>query len=421
MKLEYIASALNFVWLGGLETKYTPEVAAEISRVTHLINTWDDDHKYGVLFNAYAEPRMGKIMNDFFSPHTIQGDSGGLQMITLGHTPTPELRKKVYEIQAKHCTHGMCFDEIPIKSTGRTELINHGSRLYDKSMVPECAKQTALNIIEQVETFDKLNSDCKVFMIIQGNCLETYQYWVDETLKHMPKDIIGKLHGIASGGGCLGNDFLEDVERYFTLSHIEAPDNLKQNFHLLGVGSPNRIVTLARMNHLFDKDVNISYDSTKHTGGITRAQLQLGHRIVSIGSRQRNHIYMDIVNKFLAFQGILGYDFVENDLYEVLLMTAVERYAKYGEPETNLEYTFKTNILRYALLSFSIRNMFDVISHAQRGEFVKTGHKEANLSTLSMINSVSDFNAWKREFGSRMDSKRVVSTETMGSCLSEFF
>jgi len=422
MKLEYVASALNFVWLGGLESHYTPEVAKEISRVTDAINSWDSEHKFGVLFNAYAEPRVGQLMNDFFSPYTIQGDSGGLQMITLGHTPTPELRKKVYEIQAKYSTHAMCFDEIPLRTTGNAQFVNSDNRAYDKSMVEACAKQTALNIIEQVEYFDSVGTKAKPYLIIQGNDFETYQYWTDEIIKDLPKDIIGQLHGIASGGGCLGNDALEDVERYFTLSHLEAPEHLLKNFHLLGVGAPNRIVTLAKLHHLFADDVNISYDSTKHTGGITRAQIQIGHRCVDIGSRQRNAKYISIVEKFDKFQREkLGYSFDENFIFEVLMNTAEERYAKHGQPKDNLEYTFNSNYLRFALLAFSVYNMFDVIHHIRHDKVVKTNHNDAYLNTLKMIKDVNGFNQWKKDFGRYFPSRRVKVVGDENSSLENFF
>lgn len=420
MKLEYISSAMNYVWVGGLETCYTDEVIAELDRVTKIINTWDDDHKFGVLFNAYAEPRMGEVMTDFFSSTTIQGDSGGLQMISLGHTPTPALRSKVYEIQAKYATQSMCFDEIPLQKSGIVQFANLNALLYDNSMVPACAKQTALNIIEQVEYFDKVNSKSKVFMIIQGNDRETYQGWTTEILKHLPTDVVNQLYGIASGGGCLGNDTLEDIERYFTLSHLDAPDHLLHNFHLLGVGAPNRIVTLAAMSHLF-KDKHISYDSTKHTGGITRAQIQLGHQCVAIGSRQRNAKYMKLWNAFNAFQHKLAYSFKEEDFFEAIMMSADERYAKYGQPKDNLPYTFKSNYMRFAILAFSVYNMFEVIKKVKTGEKVSTSHDAAILRTLKSITSIDTFDAWKRQYSKYVSSSRVESADNMSSNLGEFF
>ena len=225
MRLEYIASAINYVWTGGVHRTYSSDFVEKIHHITSTINGWDDNHKFGVLFNAYTEGDEGEYHKELFSPYTIQGDSGGLQMITLGHTPTPELRRNVYETQSKYATHSMCFDEIPLRlPTGKSSLGDFDTRYYDKSMVPECAKQTAKNITEQVELFDSVGSDSKVFMIIQGNCIDTYQYWMDEILSNLSDDVVSKLHGIAVGGGCLGRGLLEDIEKICNDVSIECPD-----------------------------------------------------------------------------------------------------------------------------------------------------------------------------------------------------
>lgn len=423
MKLKYIGSALNFIWIGGLETLYTPEVAKEINRVALAMNTWDDDHKFGVLFNSYIEPRVGTLMNDFFSPLTIQADSGGLQMITLGHKPTAELRTKVYENQAQYSTEAMCFDEIPVRSIGeRSSRLDMHTRYFDHTMVEAAAKQTALNIIEQVETFDRLNSKTKPYIIVQGNCFETYQQWLDVILKTVPDDILGKIHGIASGAAALGSGTLEDIERYFTLSHLEAPDHLLKNFHLLGVGSPNRIVTLAKLGHLFADDVNISYDSTKHSGGVTRAQIQVAHQCISVDSRQRNDKYNSIWRRFDVFQREkLGYDFSEELFFECIMNTAAERYAKYGEAKDNLEYTFKSNYMRFAVFAFSVNEMFKLIRSVKEGHFTKTRYNEAHLHSLKHIKDVKGFNDWKRDHGRFFASTKVSTTSEVPSDLSSFF
>lgn len=423
MRLKYIASAMNHVFVGGIETIYEAgdDFTKEYSRITNVINTWDPNHSFGLLFNAYAEPRMGQVLNDFCPGVELQGDSGGLQMISLGHTPTPKLRAKVYEIQAKHASHSMCFDEIPLQKSGIVQFANLNSLLYDKAMVPSCAKQTALNIIEQVETFDRLGSKSKVYLIIQGNDFDTYQLWTDEILKNLPDDVTNKLHGIASGGGCIGNNTQEDVERFFTLSHLNAPAHLLKNFHLLGIGAPSRIVTLSALDHLFDKETNISYDSTKHTGGIIRAQVQIGHRIIAIGSRARNEKYMQVWKAFETFQHLLGYSYTEMDLYESIMMSAEERYAKHGQPKDNVAYTLKSNLVRYTVLALSIHNMFEVVRKVKEDASVKTKHAGEHLHSLKSITSVDSFMKWKAQYGKYFPSSRVQTTSNQSANLGDFF
>ena len=374
------------------------------------------------MFNAYTEEREGQMTNDFFSPGTIQADSGGLQMVTLGHKPTPELRKKVYEVQAKYSNIGMSFDEIPVKTIGnRSSKLDMDTRVFDMTLLKDAAKQSALNIIEQVETFDRLNSKCKPYIIIQGNCYETYQEWTDIMMRTIPSDHLDKCYGIASGAAALGQGTLEDIERYFTLSQLNAPKHLLKNFHILGVGSPNRIVLLARLQHLFHKDVKISYDSSKHTGGIMRGQVQMGANLSSIG-RNRNPKYFEIWNAFNEFQGThLGTKFTETEFFEAMMLLASEVYAIRGQANENPEYFSKFNLVRFCIVAFSVYNMFTLIDGVKKGHMPKTKHDEAILHSLSHITSISEFNEWKRNHGRFVRSNRVQTTDDISEGLEGFF
>jgi hypothetical protein len=422
LKLEYIASALNHLWIGGVETKHDANFDKRINDIVVKMNSWKDYHKFGVLFNGYAEPRAGKLHQTLFSPYNIQVDSGGLQMITLGHMPNDELRDKVYRIQAKHGTVGMCFDEIPLRTTGKTSAANTSLRQYDSTMVPDCAKQTALNICRQVEVFKEEKSKCKPYLIIQGNSVETYQEWTTECLKHIPADIQKELYGIASGGGCLGNGDLEDVERIFTLSHLDAPEHLLKNFHLLGVGSPNRICTIIKMEHLFADDVTISYDSTKHTGGVMRGQIQIGHKCMCIASRQRTALYQKIWRMFDEFQhDMLGTNWKEEDFFNALLPTTDYLYGKYGTPEENPQFILDLSVLRFAILSFSVYNMFELVDKIHLGNSVQTSGDANLFKTLTQIKDVKAFNDWKQNYGRFFKSTRTPSINDYISDLTEFF
>jgi hypothetical protein len=401
----------------------TPEALKPIHDMVHKVNSWYDYHSFGVLFNAYNEPDDGQYHVDYFSPYSIQVDSGGLQMITLGHTPNDELRDKVYRVQAKYGTHAMCFDEIPLRTEGKSQFVNSENRKYDRSMVDECTKQTARNICKQIDVFDELQTKCKPFMIIQGNDIDTYQEWADKLLKHIPQDYQAKLAGIASGGGCLGNGELEDVERYFTLAKLQVPDNLTNHFHLLGVGSPNRIQTLMKLQHLFKENQLISYDSTKHTGGVIRSQIQVGSQIWMIG-RHRTQTYWKIWHLFDTFQKTkLGLNFTEEQFHDNLLLSAEDRVAKTGNPEDNVQAMCDLNNIRFALLLFSVHNLFEMVDKLKNeSNYVsKTKKKyEGMYHTLEHLNTVDDFKKWKREYGKYFDSKRTASIEDNGSSLEEF-
>lgn len=427
MKLEYIASALSFVFTSPFVKLQTSDAADAVDTVhdmTKRANEWFPYHKFGVLFNGYNEPDDGPYHKEYFTPFTIQADSGGLQMITLGHTPNDELREKVYRTQAEFGTIAMCFDEIPLRVEGKSQFVNAVNRKFDRSMIDECTKQTAVNICKQIDVFDSLNTKCKPLMIIQGNDIDTYQEWADKLLKQIPADYQGKLAGIASGGGCIGNGELEDVERYFTLSKLQAPDHLLKHFHLLGVGSPNRIQTLMKMQHLFTDEQLISYDSTKHTGGVIRSQIQIGSQILMIG-RHRTATYWKIWRLFDTFQKTkLGLNFTEEQFHDNLLLSMEDLVAKTGKPEDNVQALCDLNLIRYALLLFSVYNLFEMIDTLKNDTtFVsKTKSKYAGMyRTLEQLRTIDDFKKWKHEYGKYFNSKRTGSVEDISSNLEEFF
>lgn len=424
MQLLYLASAMSFIFTSQIDRVITPKTLETIRDITKRANEWYNYHEFGVLFNSYNEPQDGQYHVDYFYPYPIMADSGGLQMITLGHNPTDEMREKVYRNQAKYSKFSMCFDEIPLIVDGKSQFVNSENRKFDRSMVDACTKQTALNIKKQIDIFDELQTKCKPLMIIQGNDFETYQEWTDKLLKNIPDDYQKKIGGIASGGGCIGNGELEDIERYFTLGRLGAPDHLLKHFHLLGIGSPNRIQTLIKMKHLFGDDQLISYDSTKHTGGIVRSQIQVGSQIWMIG-RGRSIVYWKVWELFNEFQQTkLDLNFSEEEFHDCIVLTSEERIAKTGKAEDNVEAHCNLNLIRFSLMMFSVYNLFVMVDKLKNDEtFVsKTKRKyEGMYRTLSELHTISDFNKWKQDFGRYFASRRTKTVEDTDASLEDFF
>lgn len=425
MRLEYVGSAFSFVFTSPVQRHETPEYLNFIKNTVDIANNWFPYHTFSVLFNGYNEPDDAEYHKRYFGKTPIYVDSGGLQMITLGRTPTDELREKVYNVQAKYGDYGLVFDEIPLRVTGKSQAVDvvSNARKFDRSMIAECAKQTAINIIKQIDIFDKLNSKCKPFMIIQGNGVESYQEWTDKILNNIPDDYQNKLAGIASGGACIGDGELEDLERYFTLSHLNAPKHLLKHFHLLGVGSPNRIQTLMKVEHLFD-DTLISYDSTKHTGGVVRSQFQIDASIKMIG-RHRNNVYWEVFNKFDAFQhSQLSETFTEEEFHDALLFSQGLLDEKYGKPDINPEFCRQQNKIRFAACMFSVYNLFNLIDKVKSDTNFVSKSKKKNAAlyrTLEQVKNFDDFKYWKLNYGKYLESNRTKSVEDINSSLEEFF
>jgi hypothetical protein len=406
MKLEYIASGLSFIWCNSIQENHDEKFKDEIHSLIDLVNTFDPDFKFGCLFNAYTESQDAQWHNDLFHGHTIQGDSGGLQMITLGGSVTEEEKIKVYETQAKYTTHGMCFDLMPLDIVNTNSSFHDlESRRFSKDRIFECASGTGKNIITQIETYDRLESQCKPYIILQGNCHETFQEWLDVVLATIPSSMHSKIHGLAQGGIGLGMGTLEDIERFVSLSQLEGPDHLLKNFHLLGLGSLNRLESLIAVKHLFTDDQLISFDSTKHTRGAKiSGQFQLEEGLVAINSRQRNTKYYNVWHQFDAFQkSVLGFDYSEIEFYDVSMTTVPTRVLDYGVSDTDDGRTKRSraNILRFSLLVFSVWNMHKSLKR------MKAGDINPMYKSLSVVHNMDDFNSWYKDYSRFFSSKKV--------------
>jgi hypothetical protein len=166
-KLEYVASGCNYTRLPNPGAYELPDNLRFIEAVFRALQTIDgkDNHKFSLLYNAYTEKHFGVAFKKYYRPwlHTIHADSGGLQIITRGLQNTPETRGKVFENQAKFADIGMAFDEIPVKSTsasGTSAKIDTKRRYVDMENFESYARQTGLNVKDQIIKFDSLNSKC---------------------------------------------------------------------------------------------------------------------------------------------------------------------------------------------------------------------------------------------------------------------
>src|SRR5574343_1651308 len=104
-KLEYVASGCNYTRLPNPGAYELPDNLRFIEAVFRGLQSIDgkDNHKFSLLYNAYTEKHFGVAFKKFYREwlHTIHADSGGLQMVTRGLTPTAQLKSEVYELQAK--------------------------------------------------------------------------------------------------------------------------------------------------------------------------------------------------------------------------------------------------------------------------------------------------------------------------------
>ena len=169
---EYVISGPAYLRLGA-EQCNDPDVLEMmldmIAKVCHKQN----NHTFSLLYNGFTEKNFGPKLQKFrASINNIHADSGGLQIITRGLKNTPEVREKVYLNQGAYADIGMSFDEIPVKTTstsGVSSKIDTKRRYADMDNFDEYARQTGRNVKSQIETFDRMGSNCRHLLLCRGH------------------------------------------------------------------------------------------------------------------------------------------------------------------------------------------------------------------------------------------------------------
>lgn len=396
--LEYIMSG----------TSYTRMVTADDFDDTELLVMLDKiygripqltDHKFGILYNAFTEPRASKTIVKLKSLHSIHADSGGLQIITRGMSATDLIKDKIYRNQAEYADLGMCFDEIPIDvvgdSSARNDIFN---RIFDVTLLESKARETGRNITRQIEIFLEEKSKCKPILIAQGNCYDTYMKWVDYILDEIPSDMHQYIGGVAMGGAALGTGMLEDIERAFIYSQLPIE---KTHLHILGVGSVRRMLPyLAFMKNGLYTNESISYDSTTHSSGIELGSYFHGSRLKSY-KRSFGSLHDTMYN-----ESNLVYN-VGIDIKELFKILNISRMGYEGNGGDGVIW----RAARVAVISSSIINFcrhVDKIVKDDNMYFNACNTKGTEpVKGLLEVHNLRSFNKWKTHAGRFIKSSRV--------------
>jgi hypothetical protein len=378
-----------------------------------------DLHDLTYLFNAYTEKSACKNIAAELKKHTkIYLDSGGLQVITLGKPLTEEIKQKVYEYQALYSDYGFCFDEIPLDvGEGGSSLLTLNDRIFNRSKVEGCAKTTALNIIEQVKVYQKMESACRPIVIIQGNDYSSFMKFAEVIENTLPEEIKGHIGGLAMAGTSLGRGTLQDLERTFYFNDLPLSFG-KKHLHLLAVGSVRRLAPtlLAMQTGFYDKDMLVSYDAStisKHLfNGLFHNK---DSRLLSIKKSMSKH-YMTVHNELSDMFDC--YDYSLNDLFE-LNNTAMSKYASSKEDGAYLH----KKMLMYRFFG-GVKNFIALADRAlMEKDVLRLMFEERGVGIvfdgLYSIKTLDDFRSWERHMGRHVDSSRIPSVKQ--STLEGFF
>jgi hypothetical protein len=412
---EYVGSGTSYFKLM-YEESYRPE-NLEVFAATYGSLNNQHEHKISLLYNAFTEKRTGPRLKEHYAKylHTIHADSGGLQMITLGKTITDELKEDVYANQALNSDVAMCFDLIPVVVLSeRSERLDLENRRYDPSILEACARGTGKNLRRQIDYFDEKGSNAKPMLITQGNDYDSYMKWTEYVVKELTPYHISRIGGIAMGAAALGKGPLEDIKRafYFTQLPIELES---RHLHLLGVGSvyrmlPNIVFIQNGMYH----NVELSYDSTTHTSGVTQGRYYISGDRVLNGKYRTSDYQMTFTRVFDDSYRIVWEDVCEifpimkrysiETFHEVLNMSARSYEEKHGNIDPSIQ-------IYIAYVSACIKNFMRHVERIKNSkdaliDFAKGTDKNA-FNFLYDVKSTDDFNHWLYNIGKTIESEPV--------------
>lgn len=416
---EYISSGASHARIhfaeifekGGEETKEFVESCF------HNLNTFSENHKFSLLVNAWTEPALAKLYNQYKpSIHQMMMDSGGLQIITQGLNITEKVKDEIYLTMAHNCDTAMSFDEIPLSFDGEnSNRLDLSNRYFDKSKFEDCAKLTGKNLARQIEIFLDEDSKTHPHFIAQGNDLDTFCKWTELALKEIPKEHHKHIKGVAMGSPALGFGVLEDIKKAFYFRELPIDVN---TMHILGVGAVSRMkpfIILAQ-NGMYE-DLHISYDSTTHSSGINFGRYYMN------GQNTKFPRFYDPVRWQEIYDNVVANGMCAGEGPEMFSksfsMPSRVFEKKYGD-----RYIFVKSVT--GMFCSAVKNFILEIEEcfADKNYLINNtkNHKEQNIySMLYKINTIEDYIYWEKEVGRHIDSRSIPSSKKQETNLEELF
>lgn len=423
MRYEYVESGVAHSRVTYTSVFNFPHVVDAVKRSIREMQG-RNNHLFSFLYNAYTEDAIGENFNKFYREdlNNIYSDSGGLQAVTRGHNIDSSMKNKVYESQGKYSTIAMSFDEIPVKVEGKSERGEIHNRSFDPEYFQHTAEASAFNLEEQIDNFLNRKVVTKPLMIVQGNNVDYFCRWVDIILKNIPKEKHEFIAGLSISGASIGTGAIEDVERLFSFSEIQAPDYMKKHLHLLGVGSIDRLLPLAAFVHsgLFPEDLLVSYDSTTHSSSVTMGRyFREDGKAIDYGRsdyKVMDEVITGILNRFPGY-----IDDIDRNLAYIIMTTArKEIFAKYTEHDIEYYYHNLYNLLTlYSIDNFTanVNKITDSKSNFKNRCYTR---KYNYLVPLLDVKNKDDYQYWYHNMLPYVKSKRIQEVNPASVTLDDF-
>lgn len=424
MIFDYVSSgnATLKIFTGKMSVNLSDEIASSRAMIRKLNK---DSFNFSILFNAFTEAGTGEIMFERYRDdvHSIHSDSGGLQMITRGLTLDDVSKIKIYDVQSKYSNIAMSFDEIPITTSGKgVSVTDMGSRYFDYGLVKEKALASAINLEKQINRFEELGSSVKPMLIMQGNCIDSFQTWSDVICEYLG-DRVKKLYGISMAGTSLGGGHLEDIVRAAAATFVEYPQELdSNNVHLLGVGSISRLIPFVSLED-HHADTHLSFDSTTYSHAMHKGTLIIGGKSLSWNRLPiiQKEYHISRMNEIFANELSSPLTYVEVDEMYQGSLKFEEKYGILGGMSPRFCETviavfsyMVDDAQKYCVNTFrSDSKLYSKICEGRGGYGV--------YKKLKTCRDKQDYNEWYDECSKYISSDRVKSSNDITNTLEAFF
>ena len=442
ISFDYVISASSRLRLydSRILEKYYDQVKPQVIRLMeftkdHLKRECKyTDPKISVLYNGFVEaeyPRYYKRLDNLACDY-VYADSGGLQIITLGKTITPELKAQIYKDQ-EYADYAMCFDEIALERTTKVrnsvERLITDNKIFNEKQHILAGEGTGRNIKEQINHFRNNKSKTKVILIVQGNnCHDMLQFF-RAIASQLTDDDYNYIGGMALADTCMGNGALESVEMLKAAREIGkiAHESIRRHLHFLGVGTINRmrpIIYLLRSGYLSTFH-HISYDSSTVSSAYDFGKVILDEKTTMLGQTKTSlavnyfttlyDFYGDIFKPLISLGSYIDAIFgIENDPAETMysnwknssITLRVDR-------DDDINRIVASLLVRPAYLYYQIADFILCVDKAfneKKGKF-----KNHALSQLLDVKDDANMIAWEKNHSKFVQSKRIRRKEDISS------
>jgi len=434
-KLEFVFSAFpHYMKMCRQQGEVYKRTAQSVQTTIEFMRTkLKDNVTVSALFNAYTEEDCARNATTRFTGMrsiiggNLYADSGGLQMVTLGHTITEAQRKKIYETQMNYASHAMSFDEIP-------GIVIDKKRYYIPERVYECGQISGENLKEQFNFFKDNKSDTKIVPIVQGWGIDDSKKFIDGMMENV-SDIWDEFDMVATG--FQSTTIWGTAQRAMDLySDTRIRKQFLNQYHMLGMSGYKRIMPIIMMlkSGLIKDMKTLSFDSSSISmtyvmGNVVKSTADLiSNKKFDFGTI-RNPAIEDYYKELYEFWKDAP-NFVFTDWEDLLensqwnkdgVKSAKAKHDLTGNIEDAIKYLTQEqyyifyNVYKYAMV------LEDFLEGDIGIESIFKGKDFELFSKLEKITSIQDFYEWQDYVNATQNNKISVYSEEIDNPMDNLF